>query len=205
MQEDPQWTMLARILRPQGRKGEVLADLLTDFPDRFTERPQVHLAPAGFSEAGEAQAESALQQIQILSHWQPTGRNAGRIVLHFAGVDSITQAEALAGKEVVVPSSERMPLDEDAAYISDLTGCTVYDHGATLGTVEAVQFLTTPDGSRRLEEAAPLLVVSSEDGSELLVPFVKSYLIAIDTAAKTIHMKLPEGLADLNRGGGSSG
>lgn len=196
--------MLARILRPQGRKGEVLAELLTDFPDRFSERPHMHLAPAGFAEASETQAESALQQIQIVSHWLPTGRNAGRVVLHFAGVDSITQAEALAGKEVVVPSSERMPLEEDAAYISDLTGCTVYDRGTALGTVETVQFPVTPDGAHRLEEAAPLLVLRSEDGSELLVPFAKSYLVAIDTAAKTIRMELPEGLAELNRGDRSS-
>lgn len=202
MQHNRQWIVLARVLRPQGRKGEVLAELLTDFPARFTQRQNAQLAPAGFTES-EAQSEGALQPVQIVSHWLPTGRNAARAVLHFAGVDSIAQAEALAGKEVVVPASERMPLEDGAVYISDLTGCAIYDRNTLLGTVEAVQFPATPDGSRRIEEAAPLLVVRSHDGDELLIPFAKSYLVQIDLAAKAVRMELPEGLADLNRGTGA--
>ena len=200
MQPHRQWTLLAHILRPQGRKGEVLADLFTDFPDSFTERPHVQLAPAGFAEADSAEADGRLQPAEILSYWLPTGRNAGRVVLHFAGVGSITQAEALAGKEVVVPREERMQLEEGAVYISDLIGCTVIDRDTVLGVVDSVDFPTTPDGSRRLEEAAPLLSVSAPDGGEVLIPFVKSFLVAIDAATRTIRMDLPEGLADLNRG-----
>jgi len=194
-----QWTILAHILRPQGRKGEVLADLLTDFPERFAQRPQVHLAPAGFTEDGSAlPPEGLLVPAEILSYWLPVGRNAGRVVLHFAGVDSITQAEALAGKEVVVPFTERMPLEEGAVYVADLIGCTVIDRDTVLGVVDSVDFPTTPDGSRHLDDAAPLLAVKSADGGEILVPFVNSYLVALDLAAKSIRMDLPEGLATLN-------
>lgn len=200
MQHSRQWTILAHILRPQGRKGEVLAELFTDIPDRFSQRPSVHLAPAGFAETGNAEAEGALLPVQIISYWLPTGRNSGRVVLHFAGVDSITQAEALAGKEVVVPQEERMPLEDGAVYVSDLVGCTVIDREAAVGVVESVEFPATPDGSRRLDEAAPLLCIRAEDESEILIPFVKSYLVAIDPASRTIRMELPEGLAELNRG-----
>jgi 16S rRNA processing protein RimM len=91
-----------------------------------------------------------------------------------------------------------MPLDSDATYISDLIGCTVYDRDQPLGTVASVDFPTTPDGARRLEDAAPLLAITSPNGDEILVPFARTFLIALDPAAKSIRMALPEGLAELN-------
>jgi 16S rRNA processing protein RimM len=191
-----QWVVLAHILRPQGRKGEVLADLFTDFPERFVQQTRVWLAPRGFAELS---IDSGLAQpVEVASHWLPVGRNAGRIVLHFAGVDSIEQAEKLAGKDVVIPRAERMPLDAGASYVSDLLGCTVYDHDQSLGVVEDVQFPTTPDGTRRLEEAAPLLIVVTTEGNEILVPFVNAYLLEVEVTAKKIRMALPEGLRELN-------
>ena len=211
MESTSRWIVLARILRPQGRKGEVLADLHTDFPERFNQHPRVWLAPPGYAEADFALPQKSAAQggslagpepAEIASHWLPVGRNAGRIVLRFAGVDSIEQAEHLAGKEVIVPLAERLPLEPGAAYISELIGCTLYDRDAALGVVEAVHFPTTPDGSRRLEEAAPLLAIAAADGSEILVPFARSWLLELDIAAKTIRMALPEGLADLNRPAG---
>ena len=39
------WVLLARIVRPQGRRGEVLADIFTDFPEHFTERKRLFLRP----------------------------------------------------------------------------------------------------------------------------------------------------------------
>jgi 16S rRNA processing protein RimM len=195
------WVVLAHILRPQGRRGEVLAELFTDFPGRFDEQPRVWLAQSGFAERrhGGAGAETLPRPVEVLSHWLPVGRNAGRIVLHFAGVESIEQAEQLAGLEVVVPRSERMDLEPGAAYISDLVGCTVYDGGVALGVVESVQFPASPDGSRRLEDAAPLLAVTAPGGEELLVPFARAYLVEMDLPAKALRMTLPEGLAEINR------
>lgn len=192
-----QWVVLARILRPQGRKGEVLADLLTDFPERFGTHPSVFLAPQGFADSTGPDPALALPA-EVADHWLPVGRNAGRVVLHFAGVDSIEQAAKLAGKEVVVPLTERLPLDGGASYISDLIGCTVYDHGTALGIVDDVEFATTPDGTRRLEDAAPLLSVTAPEGHEILIPFAHAYLVELDTAAQSIRMDLPEGLAEIN-------
>jgi len=204
MESASQWIVLAQILRPQGRKGEVLADLFTDFPDRFTTQPRVWLAPAGFADSPAAESvptdplHASLQQATVAAFWLPTGRNAGRIVLHFTGVDSIEQAEKLAGREVLVPLAERHPLDEDAAYISDLVGSTVYDRDRPIGTVASVEFPTTPDGARRLDEAAPLLALTSPTGDEILIPFVRAYLVHLDPAHKSIHMLLPAGLAEIN-------
>jgi 16S rRNA processing protein RimM len=211
MDSPSQWIVLAQILRPQGRKGEVLADLFTDFPERFAEHPRVWLAPAGFAEqsiigSGSTDRNSATtksaEEATVSSHWLPVGKNAGRIVFHFAGVDTIEQAELLAGKEVIVPLTERVPLEPGAAYISDLVGCTVYDRKRALGVVDSVEFPTSPDGTRRLEDAAPLLAIRSPEGDEILIPFVSAFLLELDVVAKSIRMALPEGLAEINLQGG---
>lgn len=193
------WIALAHLLRPQGRKGELLAELFTDFPERFEERKQVFLASPGFDgEAEEAQAA------EVVAFWLPVGKNEGRIVLQFAGVDSITQAERLAGLEVLVADEERMPLEDDAVYISELVGCTVYDGATIVGVIADVQFPATADGARRLEEAAPLLEVASPDGNEILIPFAKAFVVKVDTKVKRVDMVLPEGLLEVNRSQGKS-
>jgi 16S rRNA processing protein RimM len=196
-QSAPAWIVLAHLLRPQGRKGEVLAELFTDFPERFDEQKRVFLAKPGFD--GE---EAAARSAEVIAFWLPVGKNDGRIVLQFAGVETISDAETLAGLEVIVPREERLPLDEEAVYISELVGCTVYDGGVLVGVVDDVQFAMTPDGGRRLEDAAPLLEVISPNGDEILIPFVKTFLVQVDTEAKRIDMTLPEGLVEVNRAGG---
>jgi 16S rRNA processing protein RimM len=193
-QTAPAWTVLAHLLRPQGRKGELLAELLTDFPERFETQSRVFLAPPNFQgEPGEARTA------EIVAHWLPVGKNEGRIVLHFAGIDSITDAETLAGKDVLIPAEERLPLDDDSVYISELIGSTVYDGDKPIGVVDDVQFATTADGSRRLDDAAPLLAVTSPAGDEILIPFAKAFLLAVDPERKRIEMRLPEGLIEVNQ------
>jgi 16S rRNA processing protein RimM len=194
MKSASSWIVLAQLLRPQGRKGELLAELLTDFPERFEDQRRVFLAAPGFSGTA-AEARSA----EVVAFWLPVGKNEGRIVLQFAGVDSISDAEAIAGQEVIVPEEERLPLDDESTYISELVGCKVYDGAAVVGVVEDVQFPTTPDGGRRLTDAAPLLAVRSLEGDEVLIPFAKAFLVSMNTEAKRIDMILPEGLVDVNR------
>jgi 16S rRNA processing protein RimM len=194
IKSNPSWIVLAQLLRPQGRKGELLAELLTDFPERFGEQKRVYLAAAGFDGAAE-EARAA----EVTSFWLPAGKNEGRVVLQFAGIDSISDAERVAGLEVLVPEEERLPLDDESVYISELVGCTVYNGAVAVGVVTDVQFATTPDGGRRLTEAAPLLAVESPEGDEVLIPFAKAFLVAVDTDAKRIDMTLPAGLIDVNR------
>jgi 16S rRNA processing protein RimM len=193
-QTTPTWIVLAHLLRPQGRKGEVLAELFTDFPERFEKQTRVFLAPSGF--AGE---ESAARAAEVVGFWLPVGKNEGRVVLQLAGIETISDAEAIAGLDVLVPREERLPLEDDSVYISELIGCTVYDGATAVGVVGDVQFATTADGARRLTDAAPLLEVESAAGDEILIPFVKAFLIAVDTESKRIEMKLPEGLVEVNR------
>jgi len=181
-----EWAWLARIRRPQGRIGEVFADILTDFPERFTDRRNLWLIAD--PESPRTKANPSPVAAELTNHWL----HKGGIVLHFAGVDSISAAELLAGKIVAIPLAERAPLPDDEVYIADLIGCALFDvagpQQVLVGQIESVDRTAGP---------VALLVVEGASG-EILIPFAKSYLRNIDLAAKRVEMALPEGLASLN-------
>jgi 16S rRNA processing protein RimM len=179
------WVWLARIRHPQGRKGEVFADLLTDFPEKFAERRQLWLLKP------EGAAPAAPREIDLINHWL----HKGGIVLHFAGVDSISAAETLTSLYVAIPRAQRAPLAEGETYISDLIGCMLVD----VAGVEPVQ-VGEIGNVDRTGGAAPLLVVLGARG-EVLIPFAKSYLRRIDLEGRRVEMALPEGLIHLNAAG----
>ena len=191
----PAFVALARLLRPQGRRGELLADLLTDFPEQLSSPAGVYLVAAN-AVAPPASATRTL----VESQWLPTGKNAGRIVVKLAGCDSIDDAERLAHMQLMVPATERPALDADTFYVSDLIGSTLYNDETPVGEVVDVEFATTPDGKTRLPDAAPLLCVRlSGDTAETeptLIPFVRAQLISVDTAAHRIVTRIPPGLLD---------
>jgi len=189
------WFPIARLLRPQGRRGELLAEPLSDLPGLFAPNREVLLAPANAA----APAPNTLP-LHIEEHFFPTGKNAGRVVLKLSGCDSISAAEALAGQQLFIPTGELPPLDPGTFFVGDLLGCTLYDSASPntpAGTVTDVEFATAPDGRTRLEDAAPLLSIelASHPNSEpILVPFVLAWIDTIDVAARRITMHLPEGL-----------
>jgi 16S rRNA processing protein RimM len=186
------WVWLAQIRRPQGRKGEVFADIFTDFPEKFAERRRVWLLrDSTVAVAGHPAMPASPREAELTEHWL----HKGGVVLHFSGVDSITEAEALAGLIVVIPRTERAALDEDEVYISDLIGCELVDVAGAdpvpVGNIEDVDRTAGP---------AALLVVKGTAG-EVLIPFAQSYLRKVDLEAKRVEMALPEGLVDLNAAG----
>ncbi len=136
--------------------------------------------------------------MHVESHWFPTGRNAGRIVLKLTGVDTITQAETVAGAEIEIPSDRRLTLEEGSFYVTDLIGCCVTDGQASLGTVADIQ-MTFDRTGRKMEDAPALFVLRDSNGAEILVPFANAFVRRIDVATKVIEMTLPEGLLELNR------
>jgi 16S rRNA processing protein RimM len=172
------WTILARLVRPQGRHGEILADILTDFPERFADRKRLLLVSSETS-------PEPVREISLENHWL----HKGRIVLKFAGIDSINDADMLRGLLVAIPASERAALTDGSVYIGDLIGCEVIDLNAgsiAVGVVEDV------------DREAGLLSVKTPDGGEVLIPFVKAYMATMDIAGKRIEMRLPEGLLEIN-------
>jgi 16S rRNA processing protein RimM len=169
----PEFVTVARIRRSQGRRGEVAAELLTDFPERFRPGCSFELWKDG----------QPRREVRLEECWP----HKDSIVLKFTGVEDISGAQALAGWEVQVPYEERMPLPPSAVYLSDLEGCTVVEKGELIGKVERVE--TGP--------GTPLLVVATARG-ELLVPFAEAICTRVDVAAKIVEVDLPEGLRDLN-------
>jgi 16S rRNA processing protein RimM len=176
------WVLLAHIVRPQGRQGEVLADIFTDFPERFSQRERLFLRPPGQGR------HDAMREAKVESHWL----HKGRVVLKFAQVDSIPDAENLRGFDVVVAREQRMPLDGDAVYVSDLLGVRVIDVSRG-GAAEAGEITDVePEGA-----GPAMLVVRTPAGEELLIPFVRAYLRKMDIEAKRLEMDLPAGLLTL--------
>ena len=181
MTEEAEFVTIARVSKTQGRHGEVAATLLTDFPELFATRKRL-FALGGNATRGGA-AGTARRKLDLDEHWF----HKGMVVLKFAGVDSISDAETLVGSEIQVPRSERAILGSDEFYVSDLIGCTVIDSGREIGRVKDVQF-----GSGE----APLLVVEGE--KEYLVPFAAAYIQKIALEQKRLEMKLPEGMLELD-------
>jgi 16S rRNA processing protein RimM len=226
--QQSRWTWLARIRRPQGRKGEVFADILTDFPEKFADRRRLWLIPeksasvkgtgsglsanaqvkgTGFSpyispakaagalapeglSSGSSPFAASPREMALLNHWL----HKGGIVLHFSGVESISDAETLAGLIVAIPREERALLAEDETYIGDLIGCALVD----VAGVESLLVGEIEDVDRAAGPVALLVVRAKDSAGEILVPFAKGYLRKIDIEAKRVEMALPEGLIDLN-------
>lgn len=184
------WVWLARIRRPQGRKGEVFADILTDFPEKFAERRRVWLVADPDAPRAKAGVRPAAREVELVNDWQ----HKGGIVLHFAQSNSISEAELLAGLIVAIPPEQRAPLGDEEVYIADLVGCELVDVSGeapvVVGRIEEVNRTAGP--------VALLVVIAEGSEDEILVPFAKSYLRRIDLDGKRVEMALPEGLIGLN-------
>ena len=165
---------LARVLKTQGRHGEVAVEVHSDVPDRFREGMYLwSLADDG-----------TRRELEIEDLWP----HKGQLILKFAGIDSISEAQELAGCELQVPGEQRAHLEPGWNYLSDLIGCTVFDGDRELGSIGEVRFGTGE---------APLLVVKA-GSTEYEIPYAEAYLQQVDLSRQQIRMSLPEGLLEVN-------
>ena len=173
---------VARVRRPHGRRGEVAAEVLTDFPERLTKLHSAELR----------KGDCLPKRVGIRSCRLSPGRKS-QAIIHFEGSDSISGAEQLVGSDVQVPLAERMPLPPGSYYVTDLAGCLVREtNGAAIGPVRDVVF-TGEDVA-----GTPLLVVDTAAG-ELLIPLAEEICVHVDLPSSLIEVLLPEGLLELNR------
>ena len=163
---------IAKIVRPRGLRGEVVADLLTDFPDRFGDLEDV----IGVREDGTR------FDLKIEDFWF----QKERVVLRFAGVDSIELAEGLRNVAICIPESAAAELDEGEFFDWQLAGCEVTTiEGTRLGTVREIM----------RTGGTEILVV--EDGDrEILIPFAETICPEVDIENKRITVDPPEGLLE---------
>ena len=199
--ETPRWVLVARILRARGNKGEVAAEILTDFPERLTRLREVFL---GHPDDGKNEP----RRVSLKTCWL-SQNHRGQAVFHLEGVSSISQAEKFRGLDVLLPFEQRVALPAGQYFVSDLVGCSVFENPAVppivssspcslgeapslLGTIRDVQF----PGEEI--SGTPLLEVETS-GGEILIPLAVDICTKIDTKARRIDVVLPEGLRDLNQ------
>jgi len=163
---------VAKIVKSRGLRGELVADVLTDFPERFKALETViALLPDG-----------ARRELKIENFWF----QKGRIVFKFAGFDSIEEAETLRNAEVCIPESEAVELEEDEFFDWELEDCEVKTvEGLRLGRVREL-----------MRTGGTEILVVEGDEKEYLIPFAESICTEIDVENKLIKIDAPEGLLE---------
>lgn len=169
---------VALAVKTRGVRGEVAANLLTDFPERFE----------GLERLIAVNAKGERTLLALENFWL----HGQRIVLKFAGYDSPETAQALVGCEFAVPESEAVALAPDEFYDWQLTSCRVETvEGLEIGQVREVLHI---GGS------APILVIrrdDAKDAREQLVPLVESICVRVDIEHKLIRVDPPPGLLEI--------
>ena len=172
--ESGDFITLARVIKTQGRHGEVAAEVHSDIPDRFTAGMKLFALTK----------DDIRRELEVEDLWP----HKGLLVLKFSGIDSINDAEPLIGLELQVSRRERAELEQGWTFVSDLVGCTLFDQGSEVGRITDVQF-----GAGE----APLLIVAAK-GKQYDIPFAEAYLEAVDVAQMQVRMRLPEGMLEIN-------
>jgi 16S rRNA processing protein RimM len=163
---------VAKIVKSRGLRGELAADVLTDFPERFEDLDTViALFPDG-----------ERRNLKIENFWF----QKGRIIFKFAGFDSIERAEMLRGAEICIPESEAVELDTDEFFDWELENCEVETvEGEKIGRVKE---LMRTGGTE-------ILVVTGAE-KEFLIPFAETICTEVDVENKLIKIDAPEGLLE---------
>jgi len=166
--------VVAHVVKVRGLRGEVVADLLTDFPDRFQHLDSlIGISPDG-----------SHRSLQIEEQWF----HGRRLVLKFAGFDRVEEAKELVDYDLAVPAAERVELPEDSFYEWELIGCRVATvSGVVVGQVEKIV----------RTGGVELLSVVDEAGRDRLVPMAGDIVLEIDKSKKLIRIDPPEGLLEL--------
>lgn len=170
----PDWITVARLVRPRGIRGELVAEAGDYTPDQFLAFPRVLARPG----------DRELSIVEARAHQH-------RLLLKFDGIDTPEQAETLRGAELCIAREHRPALAADEYYFSDLKGCRMVDYvtGAEIGTV-----------SDCLECGGPILLqVQLAGGGEALVPLARAICREVDVAARRIRAELPAGLIEAQR------
>ena len=179
------WVLLGRLVRPQGRRGELIAEVLTDFPERFHQRRRVYLIPP--ERVGTRPREVELENFWFLR---------SRIVLKFRGIDSINEAEAIRGYAVAIPAEDRAPLEPGSVYAGDLLGCHVID--LNHGSLDVGEIVDLDRGSSSTELLVVHRLGMRGPDREVLIPLVREYLVHMDPEHRRVEMRLPDGLLEIN-------
>jgi 16S rRNA processing protein RimM len=164
--------VIGRVVKPHGLKGEVVVEVLTDFPERFLEGLRVRIS-------GDARAERDARVAAVRPH-------QGRLLVIFDGISDLSAAETLRNADLSVSAQDVATRPPGYVYHWDVEGAEVFDEkGSLLGRVAELQ-----DAAGR-----PLLVVATPRGLRD-VPFAHPIVVSVDVAGKRVVLAPPAGLLD---------
>jgi len=155
--------IVAQILRPHGRRGEVVLRLHTDHLETVTGARQVYLG------------QESIEPVKV----EGIRLHKDRPLLKLAGIDDMDAALALKGRMICRPKEDLEPLDDGEYFLHNLVGLTVLDHlGRKIGTMEAF-----------VETGGPVLMaVPGLNGRELLIPFASGTVDEVNLEEGTITL-----------------
>ena len=167
--------VIARIVKARGIRGEVACNIETDFPERFS----------SLEEANVWMPDGTLRRLEVENCWF----HKDRLILKFAGYDTMTGAQGLIGGRLVITEAELSTLEEGEFFEHQILGAhAITSEGRALGSVTSVLRTGGTD----------VLVISDESGREMLVPFADDICKSVNVAARQVVVDPPEGLLELN-------
>lgn len=166
---------VGKVTAPQGNRGEVRAIPLTDFPERF--RPSMTL---------RARKGDLVRDVEI-----EAARRHGRfVVIKFAGVDSVPEAEALRDFVLEVGEEDLVPLPPGRYYFHEIEGLDVITTaGRRMGRVARVIRGSANDVYEVERDGA-----QGGKGKSILVPAVRDIVREIDIERRVMVIRPIRGL-----------
>lgn len=165
---EPDYLVVGILRRPHGLRGEMVMQVMTDFPERLLQGVEVTL--------GKDHRKLVIES---------TRPHAEGMLIRFRGIDTPEAARSLRNQSVFVPAADRPSLPDGHYYYHDILGCSVEDEqGHTLGVL--LEILRTG--------ANDVYVVQAKAGREILLPAITDVIIGIDITRRLIRVRVPAGI-----------
>lgn len=165
---------VGRLTKAHGLKGAIKVELYTDAPEQRFVPGAVFTLQVPTSSPWHGKTIELIELKWYNSH----------PVAFFKDVSDRSAAETLIKAILWIDHDvNEVPEEEDAWFDHQLIGLTVIRDGAAIGTIAAIDHLPAQD----------LLTVKTEAG-DVLVPFVKAIVSAVDITAGTLTVTPPLGL-----------
>ncbi len=164
--------LIGKVLKPRGLKGEVKVEVVTSFPEHFSELKTVIVEKNG------------QRQLHSIGHVKKANRS---VVLKFKDINSVEQAELLRNAELFIEQDQLTVLEQDEYYIHDLIGLNVYDEQDNcLGELIDVESYSGND----------VYILKGMDGKEYMVPATREVIKKVSLSEKRMIIHIMEGLLD---------
>lgn len=148
------------IVKPQGIRGQLKVQPLTDDINRFNNLKEVII-------------ENKTYRVE------KSVIGGGMVFVSLFGLSDRNMAETFRGKYISVTRENALPLDDGRYFIVDIIGCSVKtDEGKIVGKVTDVTSARTD-----------ILTLNCEDNRVMRFPFLKDLIVSVDIDKKEIVLK----------------